>query len=258
MKKPEANIYNIVMSIFLSAAEKERYKRQIMLFGEKGQKRLKKSTVFMVGAGGLGSSAALYLAGAGIGRIIIADSDKVELSNLNRQVLHSKKRIQKNKALSAKTTLEALNDNIKIEAVTERITGENIDQYARQADLLLDCLDNFETRFLLNSYAVEKKKPLLFGGISGYFGQLALILPKKSFCLACIFEGLPAKGIFPVLGATPGVIGSLQAMEAVKYLAGTGGNLKSELLTWNGLTQEFRKIVIKRDPHCVVCGKEKR
>lgn len=245
------------MRVGLSNYEKETYKRQIMLFGEKGQKKLKKSTVFIVGAGGLGSPAAMYLASAGVGRIIIADSDKVELSNLNRQILHGRKRIGNNKALSAKATLEALNGNIKIEAVTERITSANIDKYAKGADILLDCLDNFETRFILNACAVEKKKPLLFAAIYGYFGQLALILPGKTFCLACIFEGLPAKGVFPVLGATPGVIGSLQAMEAVKYLAGTGGNLKNELLTWDGLKQEFRKVVLKKDPHCAVCGKEK-
>jgi len=240
----------------LSKSEKEIYKRQILLFGEKGQKRLKESTVFMIGAGGLGSSAAFYLAAAGVGKIIIADSDKVELSNLNRQILHGSKRLGKNKALSAKNTLAALNENIKIEAVTERITAENIDKYAKKADILLDCLDNFETRFLLNSYAVKKKKPLIFGAIYGYFGQLAFIRPGKSFCLACIFEGLPVKGIFPVLGATPGVIGSLQAMEAVKYLTGTGENLKSELLTWNGIKQEFRKVVLKRNLHCKICGRK--
>jgi len=208
----------------LSASEKERYKRQILLFGEKAQKNLKKSTVFMIGAGGLGSSAAYYLAAAGIGRIIIADSDKVELSNLNRQILHGKPRLGKNKALSAKVTLEALNSKIKIQAVTERITATNIDKYAGKADLLLDCLDNFETRFLLNSYAVKKKKPLLFGAIYGWFG----------------------------------VIGALQAMEAVKYLSGAGNNLKSELLTWDGLKQEFRKVVLKRNPQCKVCGKENK
>jgi len=207
----------------LSTSEKERYKRQILLFGEKAQKNLKKSTVFMVGAGGLGSSAALYLAAAGVGRIIIADSDKVELSNLNRQIMHGMKRIGKNKALSAKNTLESLNANIRIEAISERITEGNIDRYAKKADILLDCLDNFETRFLLNAYAVKNKKPLIFGAIYGWFGQLAFIRPGKSFCLACVFEGLPKKGIFPVLGAVPGVIGALQAIEAVKYLSGTGG-----------------------------------
>ena len=258
MKTRDISIYNMKMRACLSVTEKEIYKRQIFLFGEKGQKRLKKSTVFMVGAGGLGSSAALYLAGAGIGRIIVADPDKVELSNLNRQVLHGIKRLGKNKAISAKTTLEALNNNIKIEAVTERITSRNIDKFAKNADLILDCLDNFETRFLLNTYSVAKKKPFIFGAVYGYFGQLALILPGKTFCLACVFEGLPVKGTFPVLGATPGVIGSLQAMEAVKYLAGTSQNLNSELLTWDGLKQEFRKVKLQRNKYCKVCGKGKK
>src|SRR3989339_1940869 len=130
------------MRTTLSSSEKEIYKRQILLFGEKGQKRLKKSTVFMVGAGGLGSSAAFYLAGAGVGRIIIADADKVELSNLNRQIMHGMKRIGKNKALSAKNTLESLNANIRIEAISERITEGNIDRYAKKAAIQPRCLYN--------------------------------------------------------------------------------------------------------------------
>jgi len=242
----------------LSKQEKIRYQRQILLFGEKAQNKLKNSTVLMVGAGGLGSSAAFYLAGAGVGHIIICDSDRVELSNLNRQILHGRNRLGKNKALSAKQTLENINNNIKIEAVTERINAGNIDKYAKNADVLLDCLDNFETRFLLNSYAVKTKKPLIFGAIYGFFGQLALIRPGKSFCLGCIFEGLPSKGVFPVLGAVPGAIGSLQAVEAVKYLSKIGGNLDSELLTWDGMKQEFRKVKLKINKYCEVCGKAKR
>jgi adenylyltransferase/sulfurtransferase len=162
------------------------------------------------------------------------------------------------KVVSGKRTINRLNSFVKVKTVSEKLNRANISKYFSSADLIIDCLDNFETRYLLNEYAAAEKIPFIYGGIYGMNGQMSFIHSPKTFCLACVFEGVPKKEIFPVLGAVPGVIGSLQALEAIKYLTGTGRNLKNVILTWNGAIQEFRKITMKRNKNCEVCGKERR
>ena len=173
----------------LSEDELQRYKRQMMMagWGEEGQKKLKGSTVFMVGAGGLGSPVSIYLAVAGIGRIVISDFDSPDLTNLNRQILHTVNDIGKNKAISAKETLSQINPDVEIVPVTEQITAENIARYAADADIIVDCLDNFQARHILNDYSVKTGKPLVHGGIYGMAGQLTFFHPPETGCLSCIF-----------------------------------------------------------------------
>ncbi len=240
----------------LSEDEQKRYTRQMMMdgWGESTQEKLKASTVFIAGAGGLGSPVSIYLAVAGIGHIAICDFDSPDLSNLNRQILHDHTRIGINKAVSAKMTLEKLNPDIKITAITDKIVEDNVDKLVGDADIILDCMDNFPTRFLLNGCAVRKHIPMVYGSIWGMDGRLSFIHSPETPCLRCIFEEAPPKEVFPVLGATPAVIGSLQALEAIKYLTGIGSNIKGKLLVWEGGKTDFRTFTVKKDPDCPVCG----
>jgi adenylyltransferase/sulfurtransferase len=240
-----------------SEEEIKRYNRQMLMegWGEETQKRLKKSTVFIAGAGGLGSPVSIYLAVAGIGNIRICDFDSPDWSNLNRQILHNHNRIGTNKALSAKETLAELNPDIKVTAFTDKIVEDNIDRLAGDADIILDCMDNFPTRYILNECAIRKGIPLIFGSIWGMEGRLSFINPPETPCLKCIYPEAPPSETFPVVGATPGVIGSLQALEAIKYLTGIGGNLKGKLMVWDGKRVEFKNFKAYKDPECPVCGR---
>ena len=235
-----------------------KYNRQMMIegWGEEGQKKLKSSTVFIAGAGGLGSPVSIYLAAAGVGKILICDFDSVEITNLNRQILHSPSRLGINKALSAKITLSALNPDVEIIPITDKITEDNAYELIGDSQIILDCMDNLETRYILNEVAIKKEIPLVFGAIYGIQGMLSFISPPKTPCLKCMFPEAPPKETFPVVGATPGVIGTLQALEAIKYLVGIGNLLENKLLIWNGLTQEFKTFKARKDPACKVCGKE--
>ncbi|UCG77897.1 MAG: HesA/MoeB/ThiF family protein [Nitrospirota bacterium] len=240
----------------LSEQESQRYTRQMMMegWGEETQEKLKGSTVFIAGAGGLGSPVSIYLAVAGIGNIRICDFDSPDLSNLNRQILHDHTRVGTNKAVSGKMTLERLNPDINITAIDTKIESDNVDELVGDADLILDCMDNFPTRFLLNESARRKGIPLVYGSIWGLEGRLSFIKSPETPCLKCIFPESPPKEVFPVVGATPAVIGSLQAMEAIKYLAGVGSNIMGKLLVWDGSRTEFRTFKAPKDPHCPVCG----
>jgi adenylyltransferase/sulfurtransferase len=236
----------------LTETEQQRYNRQMMMdgWGEAGQLRLKQSTVFVAGAGGLGSPVSIYLAVAGVGHIALCDDDTPELSNLNRQILHDDSRVGVNKAVSGTSTLERLNPDIRVSAITTRIEPETVDELVGDADIIVDCMDNFPTRYVLNECAIRKGIPLVHGSIWGLDGRLTFIHAPETPCLQCIFPEAPPKSVFPVLGATPGVVGTLEAMEALKYLTGVGSTLKNRLLVWSGDTMQFKFYPTRHDPEC--------
>jgi len=240
----------------LSAAECQRYARQMLItgWGEETQRRLKTSTVFIAGAGGLGSPVSFALALAGIGTIRICDFDAPELSNLNRQFLHDDSRLGVNKAESARQTLTRLNPHICVEAITERIEDASVDRLVGDAALILDCMDNYPTRFALNRAALRKRIPLVHGSIWGFEGRVSFLHVPDTPCLACFVKEAPPPGVFPVVGATPGVTGMIQAMEAIKYLAGVGRLLKGRLLCCDFLDMRFFEVKIRRDPACPACS----
>ena len=240
----------------LSEEELERYDRQIRLhgFGTAGQMKLKKLRVFIAGIGGLGSPVLSYLAVAGIGSISLVDSDTVELSNLNRQILHWNKDIGNKKADSARDKLLEMNPNVKIRNLTEVIAEDNASSLIGDSDLIVDCMDNFETRYLLNRVALEKEIPLFHGAVYGFEGQATTIIPRKTPCLRCIFPEAPPKEVFPVVGVTPGVIGCIQSMEVIKYAIGVGSLITNRLLVFDGIDMEFMNIEIRKNPKCPECG----
>ena len=241
----------------MTDSEKERYHRQMIFdgWGEDVQKKLMNSSVFIAGAGGLGSPVSIYLAVAGIRHIRICDYGMPELSNLNRQILHDDTRIGINKAVSARDTLEKLNPEIKVTAITDKITEENVEEIIRDVDLIVDCLDNFDTRHYINAYAVQKCIPMIHAGVYGMRGQLTMIKFPETPCLWCINPGSPPDTMFPIIGATAGVIGSIQALEALKYLGGIGSNLLGKLLVWDGAAMEFQVLPQHRDQNCPVCSR---
>ena len=241
----------------LSQDEREKYTRQIMLkgFGLKGQEKLKKARVFIAGAGGLGSSSATYLAAAGVGTLRIVDHDRVELSNLNRQVLHWPEDIGQKKASSAAEKLKKLNPELKIEAIEEKITEANVSRLVAGFDLIVDAMDNLPTRYLLNQTAVEKNIPFFHGAVYGFEGRAMTVIPGQTACLKCVYRGAVPEETSPVIGVTPAVIGCIQATEVIKYLVGMGQLLADRLLVYDGLNMKFTEFKVKKDPNCPHCGK---
>lgn len=238
----------------LSKRELERYKRQILLFGEEGQERLKRSHIFIAGAGGLGSPVSIYLAVAGVGEITIVDMDTVDQTNLNRQILHTDRDVGKKKTVSAHAKLRELNPDITVNAIDTTISADNVHDLVGRADGIVDALDNYPIRYLLNRVALEKKVPFFHGGIRGFYGQVTTIVPGETPCLECIFPKAPPKEVFPVVGATPGVIGTVQATEVIKYLTKQGDLLAGRLFIWDGLAAKAEEIVIEKNPSCPACG----
>lgn len=241
----------------------ERYSRHIILkdIGVKGQKKLLNAKVLIIGAGGLGAPAAMYLAAAGVGTLGIADADTVDLSNLQRQIIHSTPDIGKPKVDSARETVEALNPDVKVVTYHEFITSENILDVIGDYDFILDGTDNFPAKFLINDACVMAKKPFCHAGIIRFNGQLMTYVPGEGPCYRCVFKNPPPKDAVPtcrqagVIGAMAGVIGCLQAMEAVKFITGAGELLVGKLLTYNALTNDFRTVRLpKKVPGCPVCG----
>jgi len=249
--------------VSLNERQIERYSRQIILeeVGGTGQEKLLSSKVLIVGAGGLGAPAALYLAAAGVGTIGIVDYDKVDLTNLQRQIIHYTSDIGTDKVNSAKAKIQAINPDVTVRIHQARLTAENISEIIHQYDFVIDGTDNFPAKFLINDACYFEKIPFSHAGILRFDGQLITVLPGETTCYRCIFRSPPPAGVVPscsqagVIGALAGVIGSLQAAEAIKYLLGIGSLLTNTLLTYNTLTMEFRKVWLNRNPNCPLCGK---
>jgi len=238
----------------LSDRELTRYNRQIMIsgWGNEGQERLQKAKVVVAGAGGLGSVILIYLAAAGVGHIRVIDSDKVETTNLNRQVLYTEKNVGREKALAAKENLESLNSDIRVEAIVDVISEGNASDMVADYPIV-DAMDNLPTRFLLNRVAIQKKLPLFHGAVYAWEGRATTVIPDKTPCLQCLYQGvIPGKP--PVVGVTPAVIGCIQAAEVIKYLLGMGDLLTSRLLMYDGLAMTFNEMKVKKDPDCPECG----
>ncbi len=241
----------------------ERYSRQIILkgVGVRGQKKLADSKILIIGAGGLGSPSAMYLAAAGVGTVGLADADFVDLSNLQRQILHTTADIGKRKVDSAKETLQAINPDVNIVTYDEYVYSGNIMDMISGYDFIIDGTDNFSAKFLINDACVMAKKPFSHGGILRFQGQLMTVLPGETPCYRCVFRNPPKKGAVPscreagVIGAMAGVIGSMQALEAVKYVTGAGELLAGKMLIFDALTMTARTADLpQRGDGCAVCS----
>lgn len=239
----------------LTPDQRQRYARQLNLpgFGEQAQKRLALSSVLVIGAGGLGSPAALYLAAAGVGRIGLADGDRVDLSNLQRQIIHTTPRVGELKALSGAKALSDLNPDVEVIAIPEFITADTITPLVRGYDFIIDATDSFTAKRLINDTCVRNAIPFSHGAIWRYFGHTMTVLPGTP-CYSCLFDSDPeqdeARG---PLGVVAGIIGTLQAAEAIKYLTGTGSLLTGKLLRFDCLTMDFTKIDVPLNPGCANC-----
>jgi molybdopterin/thiamine biosynthesis adenylyltransferase/rhodanese-related sulfurtransferase len=246
----------------LTKSQQSRYSRHILVpeVGEAGQLKLLNTKVLLIGAGGLGAPNAFYLAAAGIGTLGIIDNDVVEESNLQRQIIHSLDRVGEYKADSAAKAISALNPDVKVNVYKERLTAENIERILPQYDIVVDGTDNFETRYLVNDFAVKYRKPVVHASILSFNGQLTVLTPYEGPCYRCIYPDPPPAEMAPncseagVLGVLPGVIGLLQANEAIKLALNIGETLAGRFMLFDALEAEFTNLKLRRDPHCVACG----
>ena len=239
----------------LTKDEVKRYERQISIFGEEGQRKLKKAKVFIAGIGGLGSSILMYLTVAGIGKLRMVDNDIVALENLNRQILHWDNDIGKKKLESAEEKLKKMNSNVEVEVISETINKGNVDELVGDFDMIVDAMDNFAARYVLNKIALIKKIPFFHGAVHGFYGQATTIIPGKTACLRCMFPQAPPPTVPPVVGVTTGVIGCIQATEVIKYILGIGDLLENRLLMWDGLKAEMDEVSLEKNLRCEDCGK---
>jgi adenylyltransferase/sulfurtransferase len=244
----------------LTQEEMLRYGRQILIpdIGEAGQKKIKEAKVFVAGIGGLGSISSYYLAAAGIGYLKIVDRDKVECSNLNRQIIHWTDNVGESKAESGLRKLKSLNPHCSIEAIQTEITGQNCMELVGDCSIIVDAMDNMKARRILNAASIQKRIPYIFGGVYQLDGMATTFIPGETPCLECVFpySSLESDSTPPgILGPIPGMIASIQVIEAVKLIVGLEGRLTGRLLSFCANDMTFREFKIKRDPKCLVCGK---
>jgi molybdopterin/thiamine biosynthesis adenylyltransferase len=245
----------------LTGVQSERYRRNIALreVGEAGQLKLLSSRVLVIGAGGLGSPALLYLAASGVGEIGIADGDLVELSNLQRQIIHGDEDLGREKTISARQSLARIRSDIRLNCYSTRITASNASEIITHYDFVIEATDNFESKFLINDTCVRLGKPFSHAGISAMYGQTMTVVPGKGPCFRCVFEEEPLPGTVMtteevgVLGTVAGVMGTIQATEALKHLLQCGDLLVSRLLTWDASSMTFREIRLPPEKRCAVC-----
>jgi sulfur-carrier protein adenylyltransferase/sulfurtransferase len=257
------NGFEVTIPRVLSSEQRSRYSRHLLIpeVGEDGQQRLLDGRVLLVGAGGLGSPAALYLAAAGVGTLGIVDADVVDESNLQRQIIHATDRLGEPKVLSAKRTIEALNPDVRVRPYEERMTSENVDRILGEGwDVIVDGADNFPTRYLVNDASVWHEIPVVHGSIFRFEGQVTVFSPGAGPCYRCLFPQPPPPELAPscaeggVLGVLPGIIGSLQANEALKLILDRGDTLAGRLLLFDALGTTLDEVTVRRDPYCPVCG----
>ncbi len=250
------------MNLELTSGEILRYSRHLIMpeIGLEGQKKLKASRVLMIGAGGLGSPAGLYLAAAGVGTLGIVDYDVVDMSNLHRQILHSTQDVGKSKLLSARESIVGVNPYVDVQLYETRFTSANAIEIMREFDVIVDGTDNFPTRYLVNDACVLLKKPYVYGSIFRFDGQVSVFDPLRGPCYRCLYPEPPPPGLVPscaeggVLGVLPGIIGSLQALEAIKLITGQGELLVGRLVLFDALRMQFRELKLKKNPDCLICG----
>lgn len=252
------------VSKMLSRDELDRYNRQIIIdgIGIEGQEKLKKAKVLVVGAGGLGSPVLLYLAGAGIGTIGIVDADDVSCSNLQRQIIHTSGNEGINKTISAKEMINKLNSNVNVEVYPYFLNEKNARELFNSYDFIIDAVDNFETKFLINDVCVKMEKPFCYAGVLAFYGQVMTYVPGDYPCFRCLFEEVPEQESVPtslevgIIGAIAGVIGSIQAMEAIKYFTNMGELLTGRMFIMDGLSMETKIVKIKsKNKYCKACSK---
>ena len=257
------NGFEVGTAATLSAAQRARYSRHLLIpeVGDEGQRKLLDARVLLIGAGGLGSPASLYLAAAGVGTLGIVDDDVVDDSNLQRQIVHSTERLGESKALSAKRTIEALNPDVTVVTYEERLSSENVERILGDGwDVIVDGADNFPTRYLVNDASVWHDIPVVHGSIYRFEGQATVFEPGEGPCYRCLFPTPPPPELAPscaeggVLGVLPGIVGSLQASEALKLILGIGDTLRGRLLLFDALATSFDEVSVRRDPNCPVCG----
>ncbi len=250
------------MVMDLNNDQLKRYNRQIILkeIGREGQSKILNAKVLVVGIGGLGSPVAFYLAAAGVGTIGVADNDVVDLSNLQRQIIHFTDDLHKPKVVSAADKIRRINPDVDVKCYQEFIGVENVRKIIKEFDFIVSCSDNFEAKFLVNDACVMENIPYSHGGVIGFEGQAITVVPGKSACYRCFFGELPTGGSLPsasetgILGAAAGMLGTIQAAETIKYITGSGKLLTNQLLSFNAGTMDFFKVTLKPQPECSVCG----